>query len=273
MSMLERYRGETLTWQLRGAVCEVELHREPCNEIGTTTLAELEMLVENIKVCPPELRVLIFSSSVQRGFCAGADLRELYQGILHRRANPSADVRSEVQGFVDRIHRVFSFLDTSSVTTIAALHGFCFGGGFELVLTCDLVIADKSTRFCFPELRLGLIPGFGGIPRLKREVSNAVIRDLLLTGRSIGAERAHALGLVSQVVGRGEALASARLVAEQHIKLDGHAAREAKRFLKPSLEAELEEERNIFLNLITSKKIESALRYFVESEDPFRYLG
>ena len=63
-----------------------------------------------------------------------------------------------------------------------------FGGGFELALTCDLIVADKMARFCFPELRLGLIPGFGGIPRLKRDLGNAVVRDLLLTGRSINAD-------------------------------------------------------------------------------------
>ena len=65
-------------------------------------------------------------------------------------------------------------LDTAPLTTIAAVHGVTFGGGFELALTCDLIIADKMARFCFPELRLGLIPGFGGIPRLKRDLGNSV---------------------------------------------------------------------------------------------------
>ena len=92
------------------------------------------------------------------------------------------------------------------MTTIAAVQGVTFGGGFELALTCDLIIADKMTRFCFPELRLGLIPGFGGIPRLKRDLGNAVVRDLLLTGRSINATKAQAVGLVSQVTAEGDAL-------------------------------------------------------------------
>ena len=70
-------------------------------------------------------------------------------------------------------------------------------------------------RFCFPELRLGLIPGFGGIPRLKRDMGNAVVRDLLLTGRSINAAKARRVGLVSQVVREGEALKGARSTAAQ----------------------------------------------------------
>src|SRR5438046_7760286 len=74
-------------------------------------------------------------------------------------------------------------IDAAPLTTIASVHGVVFGGGFELALVCDLIIADKMARFCFPELRLGLVPGFGGIPRLKRDLGNAVVRDLLLTGR------------------------------------------------------------------------------------------
>ena len=115
-----------------------------------------------------------------------------------------------VRDFLERIHTVMNAIDASPLTTIAAVHGVTFGGGFELALTCDLIIADKMARFCFPELRLGLIPGFGGIPRLKRDLGNAVVRDLLLTGRSFNATKAQQVGLVSQVVGEGEALRAAR---------------------------------------------------------------
>ena len=87
--------------------------------------------------------------------------------------------------FLERIHRVMNAIDAAPLTTIAAVHGVTFGGGFELALVCDLIIADKMARFCFPELRLGLIPGFGGIPRLKRDLGNAVVRDLLLTGQKL----------------------------------------------------------------------------------------
>ena len=106
-------------------------------------------------------------------------------------------------------------LDASPLTTIAAVHGVTFGGGFELALACDLIVADKMARFCFPELRLGLIPGFGGIPRLKRDLGNGMVRDLLLTGRSINASKALAVGLVSQVAAEGEALLVARAAAAQ----------------------------------------------------------
>ncbi len=146
-----------------------------------------------------------------------------------RRPTPPRAVRN----FLERIHRVMNAIDASPLTTIAAVHGVTFGGGFELALVCDLIIADKMARFCFPELRLGLIPGFGGIPRLKRDLGNAVVRDLLLTGRSFNATKAQQVGLVSQVVGEGEALNAARATAAQLGKFDRRTAAAAKKFIKP----------------------------------------
>jgi enoyl-CoA hydratase/carnithine racemase len=152
------------------------------------------------------------------------------------------------------------------------VHGFVFGGGFELALTCDVVVADNTARFCFPELRLGLVPGFGGIPRLRREVGNAVIRDLLLTGRSVRAARAQELGLISQVVAEGAALDVARRSAEQMARFDRATLTAAKRFVKPVPREELDREKELFLTLFESSVVEAALDKFVHSEDPRPYL-
>src|SRR5208283_957612 len=159
-----------------------------------------------------EAHALIVYSEMKPGFCAGADLRELY----HRsQAMDKAEAAKGVRDFLERIHHVLNRIDAAPLTTIAAVHGVTFGGGFELALACDLIIADKLTRFCFPELRLGLIPGFGGIPRLKRDLGNAVVRDLLLTGRSFNVMKAQQIGLVSQIAAEGEALRVARATASQ----------------------------------------------------------
>ncbi len=175
-----------------GAI-ELLLDRAPCNEIGSTTLAELELFTGALESLQKDCHALIISSARTEGFCAGADLRELYR---RSQALPPDQRVAGVREFLERIHVVGNIVDAAPLTTIAAVHGVTFGGGFELALTCDLIVADKMTRFCFPELRLGLIPGFGGIPRLKRDVGNAVVRDLLLTGRSINATKAQAVGLV-----------------------------------------------------------------------------
>jgi enoyl-CoA hydratase/carnithine racemase len=177
-----------------------------------------------------------------------------------------------VRDFLERIHRVMNALDAAPLVTIAAVHGVTFGGGWELALACDLIIADKMARFCFPELRLGLIPGFGGIPRLKRDLGNAVVRDLLLTGRSINATKAHSLGLVSQIAAEGQALRLAQATAAQLRKFDPPTTAVAKRFIKPIPHEELRREIQIFCDLFTRPAAEAGLRKFVESADALPYL-
>jgi enoyl-CoA hydratase/carnithine racemase len=133
-------------------------------------------------------------------------------------------------------------------------------------------VADTSARFCFPELRLGIIPGFGGIPRLSREVPNAVVRDLILTGRSMGAKKAASLGLVSQLVTRGEALAVARQTALQAALFELPVVASAKAFMKPIPREQLAAEKERFLRLFDRPEVMDALRSFVERDDRMPYL-
>ncbi len=266
---MKTFSGETLSWSLKDGAIEVVLERAPCNEIGSATLAELEKFVAALPSLQTEAHALIISSARKEGFCAGADLREVYR---RSQAMPAAERLTGIRDFLERIHRVMNAIDAAPLTTIAAVHGVAFGGGFELALTCDLIVADKMARFCFPELRLGLIPGFGGIPRLKRDLGNAIVRDLLLTGRSINATKAQAVGLVSQVVAEGDALRVARATAAQLAKFDRETAIAAKRFIKPIPHDELRREIDIFCDLFTRPAVEAGLRKFVESTDALPYL-
>ena len=266
---MDRFQGEALSWELTGGVIELALHRGPCNEIGTLSLEELEKFTEALSGLARQAHALIIHSTIKAGFCAGADLRELY----HRSQEmQKAQAVTGVREFLERIHRVLNTIDAAPLTSIAAVHGVTFGGGFELALVCDLIIADKMARFAFPELRLGLIPGFGGIPRLKRDLGNAVVRDLLLTGRSLNATRAHAVGLVSQLVAEGEALRAARATAAQLGKFDRRTAIAAKRFIKPIPHHELKQEIDLFCELFAQPAVEAGLRKFVESTDLQPYL-
>jgi enoyl-CoA hydratase/carnithine racemase len=253
--------------KLTDRVYELALSAEPCNEIGTEMVSALERALDEID--PGKGRALIVHSLRKAGFCAGADLRELYRELTGR---PAADRQKEMSAFLDRIHRVMDRLDLLPVTTIGVIHGVCFGGGFELALTCDLLVADQTARFCFPELRLGIIPCFGGIPRLKRELGNGVVRDLLLTGRSINARKAQELGLVSQVVAPGEALDVARRTARQAAKFDPSAMAEAKAFIKELPKEELAREKELMLRLFERPALLAGLKKFVESTDAQPYL-
>src|SRR5437868_9666975 len=266
---MKKFEGQALSWGLTDGVVELALHREPCNEIGLLTLEELERFAVALEKATKEAHALIIHSSLRCGFSAGADLKELFR--ISREMDRDEAVKG-VRDYLERIHRVMNAIDASPLTTIAAVHGVTFGGGFELALVCDLIIADKMARFCFPELRLGLIPGFGGIPRLKRDLGNAVVRDLLLTGRSINVTRAQAVGLVSQIVGEGEALRAARATAAQIGKFDRRTSIVAKKFIKPIPYHELKQEIDLFCQLFTEPAVEAGLRKFVESSDLQPYL-
>jgi enoyl-CoA hydratase/carnithine racemase len=266
---MKQFRGEAISWELKGGVIELTLDRAPCNEIGSRSLAELEVFAGALPGLEESAHALVIYSPRECGFCAGADLRELY---CRSQEMEKSEAAQGVREFLERIHHVMNTIDASPLTTIAAVQGIVFGGGFELALTCDLIIADKTARFCFPELRLGLIPGFGGIPRLKRDLGNAVVRDLLLTGRSINSMKAQQIGLVSQVAGEGQALRAARATAAQLGKFDRKTGATAKKFIKPVPCEELQREIDIFCDLFLQPAVEAGLKKFVESSDAQPYL-
>ena len=146
---MNEFRGTALSWKVADGVIELTLDRAPCNEIGSESLAELEKFTAALPALQKSAHALILSSARSEGFCAGADLRELYTASQ----KVDASVRgARLRDFLERIHAVMNTLDASPITTIAAVQGLCFGGGFELALVCDLIVADKTARFSFPVL-------------------------------------------------------------------------------------------------------------------------
>ena len=266
---MKSFSGEALRWEWHEGVLELTLDRAPGNEIGIAMLRELEQFVAAAKNLTAETSACIICSAQKSGFSAGADLRELYNGAVSLNEK---DRSAGLHEFLERIHAVLNWLDAAPFVTIAAVHGVCFGGGLELALVCDVIIADKMARFAFPELRLGLIPGFGGIPRLKRDLGNGFVRDLLLTGRSINATRAQSVGLVAQLAGEGESLKLAKSTAAQITKFDSSTRSAAKKFIKPIPHNELRREIDLFCQLFTRPEVLAALKKFVESTDAMPYL-
>jgi enoyl-CoA hydratase/carnithine racemase len=266
---MKSFNGKTLRWEWREGVIELTLDHAPANEIGTAMLADLEKFVAAFAAVAPETSACIVASARKSIFSAGADLRELYHSAA---ALPAKERLAGVRKFLERIHFVLNAMDAAPFVTIAAVHGACFGGGLELALACDIIVADKMARFAFPELRLGLIPGFGGVPRLKRDLGNAFVRDLLFTGRTVNATRAQAVGLVAQLVGEGEALRIARSTAAQITKFDATARAAAKKFIKPIPHDELRLEIDLFCELFTRPAVRAALKKFVEDSGPMPYL-
>lgn len=151
----------------------------------------------------PELRVAVLTGSGDRIFSAGADLREVETGHL---AEVAGHLPSGFAGITER---------DCPKPLIAAVNGAAIAGGFEIVLSCDLVVAEEHATFGLPEVARGLIAGAGGAVRVPQRLPHAVAHELLLTGDPIDAHRAQALGLVNHVVPRGQAVDEALRVAQR----------------------------------------------------------
>ncbi len=246
---------------------EVTLARPPLNELGLELLGELERVVDALD----DARGLLLASALPGGFSAGADLRGLHEAIA---ARGHAAVVDDVREFLGRIGRALAALDAWPGPTCAAVHGVVFGGGLELMLACDLRVADRTARFAFPELRLGLVPGFGGVARLVRDVGQGHVREVLLTGRSLNAERAREAGLVGQVVAAGKHVDVARRAVRQAMKQDPGALAAAKALLKrpERLQADLDSEVEAFLRLFARPEVARALEGFAARTDALPYL-
>lgn len=147
----KQFRGEALRWEWHEGVIELTLDREPLNEIGTVMLADLEKFVASCEELAPITSACILTSARPGGFCAGADLKELYLGAV---SLPKAKRLAGVRSFLKRIHAVANAIDEAPFVTFAAVHGLCMGGGLELALVCDLIVADRMARFGFPNCAL-----------------------------------------------------------------------------------------------------------------------
>lgn len=270
--MSER-QGQRLSWATEpDGLCTLSLHGEPLNELGEESLSELEAFLDvlpEIASGESSIRALLIVSEQPRGFCAGADLRALQARVAA--SEDASALRAELRSFLVRINAALSGLDQAPIATAAAVEGVCFGGGLELALACDLIVADPTARFGFPELRLGLIPGFGGITRLRRALGSTRVLDLLLTGRSLNAERAREAGLVSQVSGKGKAARAAASALRQTLRVPPAAVAAAKRHSKPHDPAAIATEIETFLSLFERSECAAALADFVSREDPLPY--
>lgn len=150
-----------------------------------------------------DIRALIFTGAGEKAFCAGADIKELM----------GRELMAERSG-AELGQRTFARLDTFKVPSIAAINGYAFGGGLELAMACTFRVASAKAKMGLPEIKLGLIPGYGGTQRLPRLVGEARALELVLTGRTVGAEEALAMGLVNRLAD-GDVLAAAKAFAAE----------------------------------------------------------
>lgn len=185
------------------------------NALSSSLLSSLSSHLESFSNLPPsEARCLILQSSVPRVFCSGADLKERAQ------LGSSLDA---VKKAVSGIREAFNLVEKLEFPTIAAIEGAAVGGGLELALSCDLIVAGKGATFVLPETSLAIIPGAGGTIRLTRRVGIAHSKNLIYTAKKISSEEAVRVGLLTEMVEEGQAYASALRIAK-NIALNGPIA-------------------------------------------------
>lgn len=186
--------------EVRGAVLEVTIDRPPANAIDAATSRELGEAFATLRD-DPNLRAGIVTGGGDRFFSAGWDLK----------AAAAGDDEDFGSGGFAGLTELFDL----DVPVIAAVNGMAVGGGFELALACDLIVAVRNAELFVPEVNLGFVPDAGGVVRLPRRLPRAVAMELLLTGRRMGADEALRHGLVNRVVDRDDLMTAAREFADQ----------------------------------------------------------
>lgn len=195
--------AETLTFEVADRVACLTINREQVrNALNDETLRRLKISLESL--APPDIVAVVIRGAGTKAFSAGSDIKEMASQSLKDRI-----------AHTDLGHAIGDLIEQHACPVIAAIEGFCLGGGLELAMCCDYRIAGARAVFGLPEVALGGLPSWGGTVRLPRIVGVARAREIVLFGRRLTAEQALAWGLINQVVPEGEALASAKSVAKE----------------------------------------------------------
>jgi len=233
--------------------------QEKLNALDRQVVEEIGQALLELEAERP--RAIVVTGAGERAFIAGADIRAM-----------SVMDPIEAKQFSEIGHAAMALLDRSLVPTIAAVNGFALGGGCEVAIACDVRIAAVNATFGFPEVGLGILPGMGGTQRLPRLIGPALAKELIFTGRRIGAEEAREIGLVNRVVGQGEALDAAMGLAAE-ISANGplavrHAKAAANRALDVDLVSGLEYEADQFALLFATQDAREGMNAFGEKRKP-----
>jgi enoyl-CoA hydratase len=244
-----------------GAVGVVSLNKpQVLNALSYSVMEGVERAVEAFAT-DDSIRVIVIAGG-PRAFAAGADISEMKD-----LAN-SGEAQAKLEEHLARWDRVAA----CRKPVIAAVSGFALGGGCELAMACDLIVASETAVFGQPEILIGVIPGAGGTQRLTKAVGKAVATDMILTGRRLSAREALAHGLAARVVAPEVLMAETLKLAKEIAKAAPLAAQAAKAAIKPAvdrgLDAGLARERTLFYELFDTKDQKEGMKAFAEKRAP-----
>lgn len=230
------------------------------NALNWDTLRELRVFLE--EVMPKEdLKALIVTGAGDKAFVAGADIAQMNE--MKGR---------EFQDYVNYAHRVYELLENEPCPAIAAINGYALGGGCELALACDIRIASEKARLGFPEVKLGIFPGWGGTQRITRILGIGKTKELVFTGEMIKAEEALRIGLVERVVPHEEVMNEAKALAGAIAKRGPIAVRLSKTAINAGSEMDLQKalllEKTLVSLCFDSHDRVEGMEAFLEKREP-----
>jgi enoyl-CoA hydratase len=249
---------EMILIERRGRVGLITLNRpQALNALNNQLMRELMDALEEFDR-NEDIGAMVITGN-EKAFAAGADIKEM--------ANKS------IQEMMDRDHiAVFGRIRTIRKPVIAAVSGWSLGGGCELALSCDMIVASESARFGQPEINIGVIPGAGGTQRLTRAVGKAIAMEMLLNDRRLTAQEAYQFGMVNRVVPVDQYLEAALKLAEEIASRAPMAVRSAKKMINQSFERTLSEglaaEKQEFYSLFATEDQKEGMNAFIEKRKP-----
>ena len=247
-------RAGSVGLDLQGPLAVVTLDFPPLNALDLEARLELGEVFAMLERRLEQVRVVILRGTPGGSFSAGADLAQLLELTPSRALD-----------YILASQRVYARIAAFPRPVIAAIEGYCLGGGLELALYCDLRYADPGARLGFPEARFSLFPGNGGLRRALRYASLSAVKDLAYSGRIIEAARAERLGLLDQVTPPGGAMKTARQAAERIAAQGMEGVSAAKQVLEGEQDilAALEGDRRRWAGLVCSPEAKQAMRAFL----------
>lgn len=251
---------QLVSYEIDDAVATVSIDRpDKLNALNTEVLRELEEAFQRLE---GEVRSIVLRSAGDRAFVAGADLAEFDE----------YETQTEFRAFLRRQNRVNDYVADHPALVVSAVDGLAFGGGFELVLATDLVVAEADAEFGFPEVSRGFVPGGGGTQRLPRIVGPTKAKEMITTGTPVSAEEARQLGLVNRVVEDGEGEDAARGLLAETMANAPLAVEAATRLVDEGMDASLDTamgyEQAVAAFLYTTEDTEEGLEAFREKREP-----
>jgi enoyl-CoA hydratase/carnithine racemase len=248
--------GEFVRVEIDAAVATIRLDRPPMNALNAQVQSEIAAAAAQVSDDPQVRAVIVYGG--EKVFAAGADIKEMAEASY---ADMAADSR--------RLQDSFTAVAGIGKPVVAAITGYALGGGLELALCADFRVAGESAKVGQPEILLGIIPGAGGTQRLPRLVGSARAKDIVFSGRFVGAPEALAIGLVDAVVPDAEVFQAARELAGRYASGPAVALRAAKQAIDAGLEVDLaaglEIERLHFAGLFATEDQRTGMRSFIEN--------